>query len=578
MRSLFSRGRQLYCHPRESGDPCGFTVQRVTMQIIIPMSGVGKRFIDAGYKDVKPLIEVDGLPIIAHVINMFPGENNFTFVCNKTHLQETPMEEILKGLAPFGKIIGIEPHKKGPVYAVAEVFDAIDEREETIVNYCDFSKYWDYDGFLSHTRARQADGAIAAYKGFHPHMLGSTNYAFMRDDQQWLLEIQEKEPFTDNRMQEYASDGTYYFKNGGLVKKYFQQLMDEDINLKGEYYISLVYTLMLRDGLKSSVYEIQHMLQWGEPGHLQEYQQWSKYFSKMVDETKSIINNEETINLIPLAGRGQRFVDEGYQTPKPLIDVSGKPMIVQAASYLPQSGAQTFICLEDHLKEYPIKVALLEAYPQANIVSLNEVTEGQACTCEKGIREEDYDKPLFIAASDNGMIWSEKKLQSLLDDTSIGCLVWSFRHHPSSAQNPQMYGWIKTDEKENVLGVSVKVPISDDPFNDHAIIGAFYFRKARFFIDALERLYKSDVRVNNEFYVDSCINEIVAMGLKAKVFEVDHYICWGTPNDLKTYEYWQSYFHKSDQHPYCLEKDRRMELSKLKDYEKKYSSFKQEHN
>lgn len=71
---------------------------------------------------------------------------------------------------------------------------------------------------MSHTRSRNADGAISAYKGFHPHMLGSTNYAFIREDNQWMLEIKEKEPFTDNRMQEYASDGTYYFRKGDFVK------------------------------------------------------------------------------------------------------------------------------------------------------------------------------------------------------------------------------------------------------------------------------------------------------------------------------------------------------------------------
>ena len=59
------------------------------MHIVIPMSGIGKRFIDAGYKDPKPLIMVDGKPIIEHVCNLFPGEEKFTFICNSKHLAET---------------------------------------------------------------------------------------------------------------------------------------------------------------------------------------------------------------------------------------------------------------------------------------------------------------------------------------------------------------------------------------------------------------------------------------------------------------------------------------------------------
>ena len=50
------------------------------IQLIIPMSGIGKRFIDAGYEDPKPLIEVDGLPIIEHVINLFGKPDDVIFI------------------------------------------------------------------------------------------------------------------------------------------------------------------------------------------------------------------------------------------------------------------------------------------------------------------------------------------------------------------------------------------------------------------------------------------------------------------------------------------------------------------
>ena len=60
-----------------------------------------------------------------------------------------------------------------------------------------------------------------------------------------------------NKMNEYCSNGTYYFKSGSMVKKYFQELIDLDINLKGEYYVSLVYNLIVRDGLNVGIFEIE---------------------------------------------------------------------------------------------------------------------------------------------------------------------------------------------------------------------------------------------------------------------------------------------------------------------------------
>ena len=92
------------------------------MQIVIPMSGFGERFRNAGYTTPKPLITIEGKPIIEHVVDMFPGEKNFIFICNEEHLKEPKyrMASILKGICPSSKIVGIPPHKLGPIYAVRQ--------------------------------------------------------------------------------------------------------------------------------------------------------------------------------------------------------------------------------------------------------------------------------------------------------------------------------------------------------------------------------------------------------------------------------------------------------------------------
>lgn len=545
------------------------------MKIIIPMSGMGQRFVNAGYKVPKPLIEMDGKPIIEHVVNMFSEKDNFVFICNSMHLRETEMQNILNRIAPGSTIVEIEPHKFGPVYAVDYVSDIILDDEEVIVNYCDFSVYWDYHDFLDHTRNRNADGAVPAYKGFHPHMLGTTNYAFMRDDQQWMLEIKEKEPFTNNRMNEYASVGTYYFKKGRYVKKYFKQLMDHDINLNGEYYVSLIYNLLVNDGLSVSIYDIQHMLQWGTPQDVEEYNGWSEYFKRLSggEDTKVLY---EGINLIPLAGAGSRFVQEGYDKPKPLIDVSGKPMILQATDCLPKALEYRFICRKEHLDRYDLQEILEEKYNNSGVLGIDYLTEGQACTCKLGLNKNDREKPLIISACDNGIVYNNEKLNELIKNEEIDMVVWSFRNHPSSSRNPEMYGWLKCDSEDNVLGVSVKKKISDTPENDHAIVGTFYFKKAGVFFDAYDKMIANNIRVNGEFYVDSLVGIVAEMGMKVKVFEVNDYICWGTPNDLKTYEYWQSFFHKVSWHPYNLNKDPMIETYKVDELNKKYRGFSQE--
>ena len=541
------------------------------------MSGIGNRFIEAGYALPKPLIVVDGMPIINHVCDLFPGEAKFTFICNSKHILETNMREVLLSIKPNSTIFEIPSHKKGPAYAVSMVEHLIEDEEEVIVNYCDFGTYWDYEDFLKHTRDRDADGAIPAYKGFHPHMLGNTNYAFMRDEKQWMLEIKEKEPFTNNRMNEYASNGTYYFKKGRFVKKYFNDLMQKDLNLNGEYYVSLFYNLMVEDGLNVSIYNVQHMLQWGTPRDVEEYNIWSKYFIDAIKEKTKPIALENSITLIPLAGRGSRFALAGYKDPKPLLEISGKPMIIQAANSLPDSQKHIFVTLQVQMENFPLEVVLKNEFQNSKIVSINEVTEGQAITCSLGLEGLDPDSSLLIAATDNGMIYEKEKYQKLIEDKEVSAIIFTFRKHISSKNNPQMYGWVKTDDNENAKGVSVKIPISDDPYNDHAIVGTFYFKKVAYFNIALQNLLKKDVKVNGEFYVDSLMGELVDLGLNVKVFEVEHFICWGTPDDYETFTYWQSFFHKVSWHPYCLNGDITVDKSKITELDLKFRTFHQEY-
>jgi bifunctional N-acetylglucosamine-1-phosphate-uridyltransferase/glucosamine-1-phosphate-acetyltransferase GlmU-like protein len=534
-----------------------------TVQIIIPMSGLGQRFINDGYETPKPLIIVDNKPIIQHVVNLFPNETNIKFICNNKHLTETNMSNILNSFCPHGKIYKVSVNERqGPVHAVSLIFDNIDDNKEVIISYCDYGTWWNYQDFLNDTRSRNADGAIVCYKGFHPHMLGTDNYAFLKENKigdRWMSAIQEKKPFTNNRIQEYASNGTYYFKTGKIMKTYFQKLMDLQIKVNNEYYVSMVYNLLVNDNLSVNIFEIEHMLQWGTPNDLEIYKDWSTYFENIIKQPSKFIDNNNTTTILPLAGRGNRFVKDGYNEPKPLINVSNKPMIVQAVNCIPKSTYFTFICLKEHIEKYNLKQQLNKNYNNPNIVIIDKVTDGQACTCELGLNSTNFDleQSILISACDNGVYYNVDKYQKLVDNKNVDIIVWSFRNNPASKNNPNMYAWIDVDENDNIKNVSCKKFIKEihDIKKSHVIIGTMFFRKAKYFMEGLYKNYKENYKTNNEFYVDDVINQNIKSGLNVKVFEVDNYICWGTPNDYKTYKYWQEFFHKCNWHPYNKELD-----------------------
>jgi len=539
------------------------------VQIIIPMSGLGQRFIDSGYNDPKPLIQVDGKPIIEHVVNLFPGEDDVTFICNDLHLNETNMKEILTSVKPSCRIYEVPVEgREGPVHAVSLIFDNIDDSKEVIVSYCDYGTDWNYTEFLKDTRLRDADGAIACYKGFHPHMLGTDNYAFLKETSmgsRWMEAIQEKLPFTTNRMEEYASNGTYYFKTGAIMKKYFQRLMDLQIKVKNEYYVSMVYNLLVQDGLRVNIFEIDHMLQWGTPYDLEVYNDWSRYFNNIITPQQTFADKYNTTLILPMAGAGSRFSAKGYKDPKPLLNVNGSPMIVQAVNCLPSTSNKVFICLEDHLNNYPLlQTKLKNSYPSCKIHSISSVTQGQACTTEIGINHSHIcrDDPILISACDNGVYYKTEKYQELLDDPSVDVIVWTFRNNPTSRNNPNMYAWLDVDGNDNVKYVSCKKFIEGvhDKQNSHVIIGTMFFRKSNYFLDGFSANLKENIRSNNEFYVDDVLNQNIKAGLKVKVFQVDNYICWGTPDDYETYLYWQRFFDKCEWHDYTIVNDKTTQI------------------
>jgi dTDP-glucose pyrophosphorylase len=249
------------------------------------------------------------------------------------------------------------------------------------------------------------------------------------------------------------------------------------------------------------------------------------------------------INLVPMAGEGQRYKDAGFTTPKPFIDMDGMPMVVRACKALPKADKNIFVCRKQHLEHYPIKDVLQKYLNNIVIVSIDELTEGQAITCLAARDHIPDDAILNIGASDNDMVYNEDNIEELYQNNDLDGWIWTFRYNPAVLQNPNMYGWVETENATNkATHVSCKKPISDNPLLNHAVIGAFTFKKAKSFFDAVNTMIKSNSRINNEFYVDVAIDFAIKSGLNLHVHEVEQYICWGTPQDYEQYQHWLKYF------------------------------------
>ncbi len=539
------------------------------MNVIIPMTGYGSRFVAAGYQELKPFIRVMGRPVIEWIVkDMYPADVNIIFVCRGEHLmKDASMRERLLLLAPEAKIVSIEDWvKKGPVYDVLRGYrellaqQAIDAQEPCIINYCDFYMQWDYAAFAKEAAERGCDGAVPCYSGFHPNLLPEKNYyaSCLTDAQDDLIEIREKYSFEKDKTKAKHSPGVYYFASGAVMEKYCQILTEhEECAINGEYYASLPYNFMVQDGLKVWVpVNVEYFCQWGTPEDMQEFVYWTDLIRKSEAaqhtggaESPGAEEEMQGRILIPMAGAGQRFADAGYTVHKPAIMTvdratgQEKPMVVCATKDLPgvaADGSNVIYVDRNFHQTDGVEDAIRAWYPQAAFITVDHLTEGQACTCMLAEPYLDPEQPLLIAGCDNGMDIDRDAFDALTKECD--CIVFTYRHNEAVLANPNAYGWMIADADGNITGTSIKKAISDRPMEDPAVVATFWFRRAAVFIEATKKMIAENDRINGEFYVDQTVKHVLDLGYRAKIFDIDRYVGWGTPADYEGYQKTWNYF------------------------------------
>lgn len=252
------------------------------------------------------------------------------------------------------------------------------------------------------------------------------------------------------------------------------------------------------------------------------------------------------VNVIPLAWKGQRFVDKWYTLPKPLIDVDWEKMIFRAFDSLPKSEKNVFIVLTEHIEKYGVDKLLKEKIDNAIIID-DEAPKGQAATTYKIKDYVDNDDVINVWACDNAMVYEESRYKEFIEDDDVDFMVWTFRNYHWVTYNPDQYSYCVTEENWNIIRTSLKKSISENPMNDHCMVWAFTFKRAWDFYDWYNELVEQNDTINGEFYIDSIVDYCIKKWLKGKVFEIDKYIGFWTPDDLKTYEYWAWYFNKKNE-------------------------------
>jgi dTDP-glucose pyrophosphorylase len=233
--------------------------------------------------------------------------------------------------------------------------------------------------------------------------------------------------------------------------------------------------------------------------------------------------------VIPMAGEGSRFKKAGYEKPKPFIDVYGKTMIERVLDNLYYPDARyILIARPEHLEQEAKLVKQIENDYNALFISVNQLTEGTACTVLFARKYINNDEPLLIANSDQIVDIDVKRY---IDDCFERKLDGSILCFEDPELNPK-WSFARINEEGLVEEVKEKKAISK-----FATVGIYLFSQGKEFFNAAVDMIARNDRVNNEFYTCPVYNYNIRDGARIGIYIIDFKDMHGTgtPTDLDKY-------------------------------------------
>jgi len=231
------------------------------MNVLIPMAGAGSRFQAAGYTFPKPLIDVEGKPMIQVVVDNLNIDATFIYVVQKEHREKYNLDTLLNLITPNCKIVEVDGLTEGAACTTLLAKEFINNDEPLVMANSDQFVEWDSNEFMYKMIEQKVDGGILTFTATHP------KWSFAKvDEYGYVTEVAEKNPISD-----IATVGVYYWANGSDYVKYAEQMIEKNIRTNGEFYTCPTFNEAIGDGKKIKTFNIDKMWGLGTPEDLKYY-------------------------------------------------------------------------------------------------------------------------------------------------------------------------------------------------------------------------------------------------------------------------------------------------------------------
>ena len=217
----------------------------MTINIVVPMAGLGSRLPISVYRTIKPLIPINGTAMIRLVVDSLNLNGKYIFIYRRGEYS-TELEKVLSKMEIPAEFVVIEELTKGPAETCLAARELINNDSELVIANADQIMWWNSNQFLSSARSEGLDGVIVTYSST------SERNSFARLSRNGLVtEVREKEVIS-----EIALAGIHYWRKGKDFIKSTEKMISEGRCALGEFYVGPTYNLMIESGAKIGIYHI----------------------------------------------------------------------------------------------------------------------------------------------------------------------------------------------------------------------------------------------------------------------------------------------------------------------------------
>jgi len=491
--------------------------------LIVPMGGVGRRFLNEGYQTYKPFLSIDKKKkIFDKIVDNFDADTSIIVVGNKNKIQK-----YLKDKTKI-YLVDIKNHKKGPLfslYLAQSQIKKIVKNHNIFICYSDIIWKWKFNDVLNKLKEKKSQATVFTHTGFHPHLEFDQKSDFcIENNENLITKISQKKINYNDYTKELLATGCYYFEKWDTISTELKKFCFKDIKNKEYYMVSLINKLMKK--IKINHYLIEKFAHLGTPNQYNDYLKWQNIFQNHSNNTLGL----NYTNIMLMGGKGSRV--KKLNSKKPFLKIFGQEIY----SYIfKKFGSKNNIIITNQIYSQN----LLKKYKLYLIAKTNSMLS----TMIKSISLLQKYNKYFLTSCDCYGIFKPFRLKKFikLNKPDIIIFAYKFSNIQRKLKNSHTELIIKKNE---IIKINVK-KISNKSNLGHA--GFFWINSGSvfYYLNKFKNNEGKLIKKKREIIIDDYLSYLVKNKLfKIKYFTLDDYMHIGSVTEYKEFNYWQRYFYE----------------------------------